>query len=137
MLMKLLDVKLVRLKLSKGDIVSIQRKLAASRKRRTQRVRKKVRNTGLPRVSIFRSARNIYAQVIDDAQQKTVVSCSTLELKDLSGSKKERAHRVGKELAAKAKKAGIEEVVFDRGPFLYHGRVAAVAEGLREGGLRI
>ncbi len=117
--------------------MSIRRKIAAARKRRTQRVRSKVRNTGVPRVSIFRSAKNIYAQLIDDAQQKTLASCSTLELKDLKGSKKERAHRVGKELAERAKKAGVETVVFDRGPFLFHGRVAAVAEGLKEGGLRI
>ncbi len=117
--------------------MSIKRKNAAARKRRELRVRRKVRNTGVPRVSVFRSAKNIYAQVIDDAQGKTVVSCSTLELKDLSGSKKERAHRVGKELADRAKKVGIETVVFDRGPFLYHGRIAALAEGLREGGLRI
>lgn len=117
--------------------MSIKKKIAAARKRRAERVRKKVRNTGVPRVTIFRSARNIYAQLIDDAQQKTLVSCSTLELKDLKGSKKERAVQVGKELAERAKKAGIETVVFDRGPFLFHGRIAAVAEGLKEGGLRI
>jgi large subunit ribosomal protein L18 len=100
-------------------------------------VRTKVRNAGLPRVSIFRSARNVYAQLIDDASHKTVVSCSTLELKELNGSKKERAHQVGKELAQRALKAGIDAAIFDRGKFLYHGRVAAIAEGLREGGLRI
>ena len=117
--------------------MSIKRKIAAARKRRMQRVRKKLRSSGVPRVTIFRSARNIYAQLIDDAQGKTLASCSTLELKDLKGSKKERAHRVGKELAQRAKKAGVETVVFDRGPFLFHGRIAAVAEGLKEGGLRI
>ena len=117
--------------------MSIKKKIAAARKRRTERVRKKLRNTGVPRVTIFRSAKNIYAQLIDDSQHKTLVSCSTLELKDLKGSKKERALQVGKELAERAKKAGIEKVVFDRGPFLFHGRIAAVAEGLREGGLRI
>ena len=117
--------------------MSIQRKLAAARERRRQRVRRKVRNAGVPRVSVVRSARNIYAELIDDAQHKTLVSCSTLELKVLKGSKKERAHRVGKELAERAKKAGIDTVVFDRGAFLYHGRVAALAEGLKEGGLRI
>ena len=117
--------------------MSIRRKLAAARKRREQRVRKKIRNAGVPRVSVFRSARNIYAQLIDDAQQKTVVSCSTLELKDVKGSKKERAHQVGKELAERAVKAGIDTVLFDRGRFLFHGRVAALAEGLKEGGLRI
>lgn len=117
--------------------MSLERRKAASKKRRSLRVRRKVRNTGVPRVSVFRSAKNIYAQLIDDALHKTIVSCSTLELKDLTGSKKERAQRVGKELAERAKKAGIEQAVFDRGSFLYHGRVAAVAEGLREGGLRI
>lgn len=117
--------------------MSIQKKITAARIRRAQRVRKKIRGTGIPRVSIFRTARNIYAQLIDDAQQKTMVSCSTLEVKDLSGSKKDRAFQIGKELAARAKKIGIETVVFDRGQFLYHGRVAALAEGLKEGGLRI
>lgn len=117
--------------------MSLERKLLESRVRRTLRVRKKTKNAGLPRVSVFRSARNIYAQVIDDQQHKTLVSCSTLELKDLSGSKKDRAHRVGKELAQRAVKAGITAVVFDRGPFLFHGRVAALADGLKEGGIRI
>lgn len=117
--------------------MSLERKLLESRVRRTLRVRKKTKNTGLPRVSVFRSARNIYAQVIDDQQHKTLVSCSTLEIKDLSGTKKDRAHRVGKELAQRAVKAGITAVVFDRGPFLFHGRVAALAEGLKEGGIRI
>lgn len=117
--------------------MSILRKKAAARKRRMLHVRTKVRNAGLPRVSIFRSARNVYAQLIDDASHKTVVSCSTLELKELNGSKKERAHQVGKELAQRALKAGIDAAIFDRGKFLYHGRVAAIAEGLREGGLRI
>ena len=86
---------------------------------------------------MFRSSSHIYAQLIDDAQHKTLVSCSTVELKELKGSKKEVAQAVGKELAARARKAGIERAVFDRGPFLYHGRVAALAEGLREGGLQI
>ncbi len=117
--------------------MSLLKKKLAARKRRALHVRSTVRNTGIPRVSVFRSARNVYAQLIDDTQHKTLVSCSTLELKDLSGSKKERAHQVGKELALRALKAGIDSAVFDRGKFLYHGRVAAVAEGLREGGLRI
>ena len=91
----------------------------------------------MPRVSVFRSARNIYAQVIDDSQHKTLVSCSTVEFTDLSGTKKEHAHKVGKELAQRALKAGITAVVFDRGSFLFHGRVAALAEGLKEGGIHI
>ncbi len=117
--------------------MSVEKKIAARRERRKQRVRKKTRNTSMPRVSVFRSGQHIYAQLIDDAQQKTVVSCSTVELKDIKGAKKEAAHAVGKEFAQRALKAGIETAVFDRGPFLYHGRVAALAEGIREGGLRI
>lgn len=117
--------------------MSVRKKIAAARERRAQRVRSKVRASGLPRVSVFRSARNIYVQLIDDSQHKTMVSCSTLELKDLSGSKKDRAFEIGKELAARAKKAGIEAVVFDRGRFLFHGRVAAIVDGLKEGGLSL
>ncbi len=117
--------------------MSLLKKLAAARKRRGLRIRSKVRNAGMPRVSVFRSARNIYAQLIDDTQHKTLISCSTLELTELQGSKKERAHQVGKELAQRALKAGIDAAIFDRGRFLYHGRVAAIVEGLREGGLRI
>lgn len=117
--------------------MSILKRKFAGRKRREERVRSKTRHAGKTRVSIFRSATHMYAQLIDDAQNKTLASCSTVELKTLEGSKKERAHAIGKELAKRALKAGVEEAVFDRGPFLYHGRVAALAEGLREGGLRI
>ncbi len=117
--------------------MSIKKKIAAGRKRRMERVRSKTRNAGLPRVSVFKSARHLYAQLIDDAQRKTLASCSTLELKQVKGDKKERAHAIGKELAQRAIKAGVTEVIFDRGPFLFHGRVAAMAEGLKEGGLRI
>lgn len=94
-------------------------------------------NTALPRVSVFRSLKNIYAQLIDDAQQKTLASWSTLECKDLKGDKKSVAHAIGLKLAEKAKKTGITTVVFDRGIYLYHGRVKALAEGLREGGIKI
>ncbi len=117
--------------------MSILKKVLAGRQRREDRVRSKTRHTGKVRVSVFRTASHVYAQVIDDAQNKTLASCSTVELKKLPGSKKEIAHAIGKELAARALKAGIEEAVFDRGEFLYHGRVAALADGLREGGLRI
>lgn len=79
----------------------------------------------------------MYAQLIDDTLHKTVASYSTIQFKKVSGSKKEVAHAIGKELAARALKAGVEEAIFDRGSFLYHGRVAALADGLREGGLRI
>lgn len=117
--------------------MSLQRKLRASRKRRSERVRTKTRNTGVPRVSVFRSASHIYAQLIDDSQHKTLASCSSVELTDLTGSKKEKAFAIGKELAQRALKIGVDTAVFDRGPFLFHGRVAALTEGLREGGLKI
>ena len=117
--------------------MSIQKKTAASVERRRQRVRSKTRNAGVPRVSVFKSASHIYAQLIDDAQKKTLASCSTVELKQLKGTKKEVAQEIGKELAQRAIKAGVEEAIFDRGPFLFHGRVAALAQGLKDGGLRI
>lgn len=110
-------------------------------KKRRQRVRRKVKGTAdRPRLNVFRSSRHIYAQVIDDISGATMVAASTLspELKDkvaeLSG-KKDPAKEVGKLVAAKAKEKGITQVVFDRNGFLYHGRVAALAEGAREGGL--
>lgn len=90
-----------------------------------------------PRVSVFKSLNHIYAQLINDAQQTTIASCSTKELDTLKGDKKEKAHAVGLELAKKAKKLGIETVVFDRGHFLYHGRIKSLADGLRDGGLKV
>lgn len=117
--------------------MSVLRKIAQRTKRRELRVRRGVKTSDLPRVSVFRSLKQIYAQVIDDKQQKTLVSCSSVELKDQKGDKKAVAHAVGKELAARALKSGITTAVFDRGSFLYHGRVQSLAEGLREGGLKI
>lgn len=117
--------------------MSLEKKNNARRQRRLERVRKKTRNQELPRVSIFKSLNHMYAQLIDDAQQKTLASCSTLELKDLKGSKKDVAQAVGKEFAARALKAGVKVAVFDRGASLYHGRVQALADGMREGGLTI
>ncbi len=107
------------------------------RARRHARVRAKVSGTASrPRLSVFRSNRYIYAQIIDDVAKKTLVSASDLKL-DVSGkTKKERAYEVGKEVARRAKEKGIESVVFDRGGYLYTGRVKALAEGAREGGLR-
>jgi len=116
--------------------VSVIRKLRDRAKRRTLRVRKKI-NGDLPRVSVFRSLKYIYAQVIDDNAHATLVSCSSLDLKDVKGDKKAVANAVGKELAKRAQDKGIKEAVFDRGSCLYHGRVKALAEGLREGGLKI
>lgn len=115
--------------------MSIQRKIHSRVKRRSLRVRDRI--NGKPRVSVFRSLQHIYAQLIDDAQQRTIVSCSSLELKDKSGSKRNIAFAIGKELAERALSHGIKVAAFDRGPYLYHGRVQALAEGLREGGLVI
>jgi len=118
--------------------VSLLRKLHETRKRRTSRIRHKLFKTALvPRVSIFRSLNQIYAQIIDDAKQQTLASASSIELKDVSGDKKDIARQVGLKLAEKAKAVGIKQVVFDRGPYLYHGRVKSLAEGLREGGLTV
>ena len=105
--------------------------------RRAQRVRthlKKVAN-GRPRLSIFRSAKNIYAQVIDDAQGVTVAAASTLENAKKAGGDKEAAAAVGKLVAERAIEKGVKDVVFDRGGYLYHGRVKALADAAREAGL--
>ena len=109
------------------------------RKRRHRRVRGKVAGTPQrPRLNVFRSAANIYAQLIDDSQGVTLCSASTVE-KDFSGSSGgniEAAKVVGSMIAERAKEKGIEEVVFDRGGYLYHGRIKALADGAREGGLQ-
>ncbi|MGB7432118.1 MAG: 50S ribosomal protein L18 [Ahrensia sp.] len=109
--------------------------------RRAQRVRrqlKKVAN-GRPRLSVYRSSKNIYVQVIDDAAGKTLAAASTLDVdlrKDLkTGADTGAATAVGKLIAERATKAGVKEVVFDRGPYIFHGRVKALAEAAREGGL--
>lgn len=85
-----------------------------------------------PRLSVFRSSQHIYAQIIDDSKQRTLVAQSD---KKLTGKKSEKAFLVGKNLAAQAVKKNIKKVVFDRGGFIYHGRVKALASGAREGGL--
>jgi large subunit ribosomal protein L18 len=105
------------------------------RKRIQMRIRKKISGSAeRPRVAVFRSNTQIYAQIIDDAAGKTLVAASSLELKS-KGNKTEIATQVGKALAAKAKEAGLANVVFDRGGYLFHGRVKALADGAREGGL--
>ncbi|MFA5111369.1 MAG: 50S ribosomal protein L18 [Desulfobaccales bacterium] len=110
-----------------------------ARLKRKQRIRKKVGGGNRLRLSVFRSSKHIYAQIIDDGKGQTLAAASTLsgELKDqLSGLKKlDAAKAVGKLLAAKAKAAGIDKVVFDRNGFLYHGRIKAVADSCREHGL--
>jgi large subunit ribosomal protein L18 len=109
--------------------------------RRTAKVRRNIRRAAgsRARLSVFRSSKHIYAQVIDDADGQTVVSASSLE-KDMRGNLKtganiEAAKAVGKRLAERAAAKGIKEVVFDRGGYLYHGRVKALADAAREGGL--
>ena len=109
-----------------------------ARERRHRRIRGKVAGTaGRPRLAVFRSNKGIFAQLIDDENGKTIVGSSWLGLKkSFKGNKSEQAAEVGKALAEAAKKAGVEAVVFDRGGYLYHGRVKALAEGAREGGLK-
>ena len=124
-------------------------KALTSAKRRTYRTRNKIRRVNInqvgvretrPRLSVHRTGKQIYAQVIDDIQGKTLAAASTLaaDLKEKlkSGATTDAATEVGKLVASRAKKAGVEKVVFDRGRFLYHGRVQALAEGAREGGLK-
>ena len=107
-----------------------------ARIRRHIRVRKNISGTSeAPRLCVFRSNKAIYAQVIDDTKGITLVSSSSLELKLKNGGNIEAASKVGKDIAEKCKKLKIKKVVFDRGGFLYHGRVAALAEAAREAGL--
>jgi large subunit ribosomal protein L18 len=108
-----------------------------ARLRRHRRVRGKVRGSAeRPRLQVFRSNRGIFAQLIDDDAGRTVAASSWLDLpKAFKGDKTEQAAEVGKRLGAAAKKAGVDTAVFDRGGYLYHGRVKALADGAREGGL--
>jgi len=109
----------------------------AQRLKRHKRVRGKVSGTPeMPRLNVFRSEHHIYAQIIDDTKGTTLCSASSVE-KDFEGlgSNKEAAKKVGMAVAERAKAMGIENVVFDRGGYVYHGRVAALADGAREGGL--
>ena len=107
------------------------------KRRRRNRTALRARAGGRPRLSVHRSGKHIYAQVIDDEAGKTLVSASTLEkdARGKTGATTEAATAVGKTLAERAKKAGVTQVVFDRGGFLYHGRVKALADGAREAGL--
>ena len=106
------------------------------RKKRHMRVRNKLSGTAdVPRLNVFRSNSNIFAQIIDDEKGTTLVSSSSLELKIKNGGNVEGAKLVGKDIAEKAKKAGITKVVFDRGGYLYQGRVEALADAARENGL--
>jgi len=114
-------------------------KLTKSQKRKRvhQRIRKKVYGSkSRPRLCIFRSNKEIYCQLIDDINGITVASASSKAAGISGATKSDRAKAVGQLIAEKSKSAGIERVVFDRGGFLYHGRVKALAEGAREGGLK-
>jgi large subunit ribosomal protein L18 len=104
------------------------------RRRRRVRTALKSRAGGKPRLSVHRTGRHIYAQIIDDGAGKTIAAASTLGVK-ASGANVDAAAKVGKDVAAAAKKAGVTAVVFDRGGYLFHGRVKALADAAREGGL--
>lgn len=136
-------VKQVKLRLAlalvvlRKDKLMMNKRTVKARKRRAMRVHVKIRkNTTMPRLSVYRSLSHFYAQVIDDQQGKTLVACSTLDLENVSGDKKNCAHTVGVELAKRAVQKGIARVAFDRGRCLYHGRIKAFADGAREGGLQ-
>ncbi len=109
------------------------------RRRRRNRARLRRKSVGRPRLSVFRSARHIYVQVIDDNLGRTLAAASTMDKalseKLKSGADKEAAAQVGRLIAARALKAGIKDVVFDRGGYMFHGRVKALADAAREGGL--
>ena len=112
----------------------------AAKARRHTRLRKKIVGTPVvPRLVVTRSARHVFVQVVDDTQGRTLAYASTMEadVRGLEGDKTAKAKRVGELVAERAKSAGIEAVVFDRGGNKYHGRVAAVADGAREGGLKL
>ena len=107
------------------------------RLRRHDRLRTKVKGSAAcPRLSVYRSNAHIHCQVIDDDAQKTLVACSSLEMKLENGSNVEAAKKVGTEIAKRCKEKNIENVVFDRGGYIYHGRVKALAESAREAGLK-
>jgi large subunit ribosomal protein L18 len=119
-------------KLGSGDRARV------ARQRRHTRVRKKVRgNAQRPRLVVNRSSRHLFAQIVDDTSARTLASASTMEaeVRDADGDKTERARKVGERLAERAKAAGIDSVVFDRGGNRYVGRVAALADAARSGGL--
>jgi large subunit ribosomal protein L18 len=116
--------------------MSILEKKKLARHRRAVRVRSKVKGTAeRPRLSVFRSNKGIWAQLIDDRSGRTLASAGSVQVEDKDLPKTETASKVGALLAERAKAAGVERVVFDRGSYLYHGRVKALAEGAREGGL--
>jgi large subunit ribosomal protein L18 len=125
---------------AKGLVRSRTHKSAAGRLRRHLRVRKKVTGSATrPRLIVNRSARHMFAQIVDDVKGHTLAAASTIDpsIRGTAGDKTAQARKVGELLAQRAKKAGISAVVFDRGGYQYHGRIAAVADGAREGGLQL
>ena len=123
-----------------AQIVKRAKSKTAARNRRHLRLRKKVTGTAVrPRLVVSRSSRHVFVQVVDDTVGKTVASASTMEadLRTFDGDKSAKARKVGELVAERAKAAGVEAVVFDRGGNRYAGRVAAIADGAREGGLSL
>jgi large subunit ribosomal protein L18 len=123
-----------------GQIIKRAKGKSAARGRRHNRLRKRLAGTAArPRLVVSRSARHIFVQVVDDVVGRTLVSASTMEadLRGFEGDKTAKAKKVGELVAERAKAAGVEAVVFDRGGNKYHGRVAAIADGAREGGLTL
>ncbi|GAA1233013.1 MULTISPECIES: 50S ribosomal protein L18 [Oryzihumus] len=121
-------------------IIKRAKSKSAARGRRHLRVRKKVNGTALrPRMVVSRSSRHVFVQIVDDTVGKTLASASTMEadLRSFDGDKSAKSRKVGELLAERAKAAGVEAVVFDRGGNRYHGRIAAIADGAREGGLAL
>ena len=115
---------------------SIAKVVRRRRERRHRTIRKRLTGTAeRPRLNVFRSSANIYAQIIDDAKGRTIAAASSLESPADEGAKAEQARAVGRLIAERAREAGVGQVVFDRGGYLYHGRVKALADSAREGGL--
>jgi large subunit ribosomal protein L18 len=112
-----------------------EKEITKKRTRRAKKVRSSIKQGGWPRLSVFKSSKHIYAQIIDDEKGKTLASASSAILKKSKKTKSEKAKEVGKAVAEKAKEAGVKKVVFDRGRYSYHGRVKSLAEGARESGL--
>ena len=123
---------MIRVQFKKRQPLKVQKRL-----RNRARIRKKIfGTTEIPRLSVFRSGRHIYSQIIDDMKEVTLDSCSSLRIKEITGSSLKRAKKVGELIAEKALAKKINQVVFDRGGYIYHGQVRALAEGAREKGLK-
>ena len=123
---------MIRVKFKKRQPLKIRKRL-----KNKARIRKKIFGTSeIPRLNVFRSGRHIYAQIIDDIKGETMESFSSLNIKESSAGSLEKAHQVGEKLAKKAIAKKIKTVVFDRGGFVYHGRIKALAEGARKAGLK-